>query len=158
MIDSFQGNGFIRVTGEWGINRVELTLVNVYAPCEGERKQQLWTDLIDVMQARGGELWCVMGDFNSVLSLEERKGAPGGTYAEDVECFQAFVKATSLIHLPLIGWRFTWYRPDGTSMSRLDHFLLSEGWVNAWPSLSQWALKRGLSDHCPIVMKEKVLN
>ncbi|PNX82715.1 cysteine-rich receptor-like protein kinase [Trifolium pratense] len=57
-----------------------------------------------------------------------------------------------LIDLPLIGRKFTWFKGDGHSMSRLDRFLLSEEWCLNWPNCKQLAKMRGLSDHCPLVL------
>jgi hypothetical protein len=45
---------------------------------------------------------------------------------------------------------FTWFKGDGTSMSRIDRFLLSEDWCLNFPNCFQVALLRGLSDHCPL--------
>jgi hypothetical protein len=38
------------------------------------------------------------------------------------------IETNVLIDLPLWGRRFTWFRRDERSMSRLDRFLLSESW------------------------------
>lgn len=35
----------------------------------------------------------------------------------------------NLIDLPLLGRRFTWVRPNGSVMSRLDRILVSEEWI-----------------------------
>jgi len=40
--------------------------------------------------------------------------------------FNNFIDRHALVELPFIGRRFTWYRGDGHSMSRIDRFLLSE--------------------------------
>jgi len=37
-------------------------------------------------------------------------------------------------------------------MSRLDRFLLSPSWCDAWPNCIQLATPRGLSDHVPLVL------
>ncbi|GAU37371.1 hypothetical protein TSUD_277450 [Trifolium subterraneum] len=42
--------------------------------------------------------------------------------------------------------KFTWYRGDGLSMSRLDSFLLSEDWITSYPNCVQVALPRGCDD------------
>jgi hypothetical protein len=52
-----------------------------------------------------------------------------------------------MVDLPLCGRRYTWFKGDGTSMSRIDRFLLSEEWCLQWPNCIQVALLRGLSDH-----------
>jgi len=57
-----------------------------------------------------------------------------------------------LVDLPLGGRKFTWYKGDGCSMSRLDKFLLSEEWCLLWPNCLQVTHLRGLSDHCLILL------
>ncbi|XP_019430585.1 PREDICTED: uncharacterized protein LOC109337945 [Lupinus angustifolius] len=42
-------------------------------------------------------------------------------------------------------------------MSRLDRFLLSPDWLNAWPNSTQWAINREFSDHCPVILRYKKL-
>lgn len=72
--------------------------------------------------------------------------------------FNSFVVETELIGLPLNGRRFTWSKLDGTSMSRIDHFLVSKDWLRQWPGCTQQCLEKGLYDRCPIVLGEKILN
>lgn len=37
----FQGENFIGIEGFWGVDRVQVTMVNVYAPCDLRGKRQL---------------------------------------------------------------------------------------------------------------------
>ncbi|GAU37762.1 hypothetical protein TSUD_102790 [Trifolium subterraneum] len=55
-------------------------------------------------------------------------------------------------YLPLSGRKFTWFKGDEVSMSRLDRFLLSEEWCLTWPNCKLDARMRGLSDHCPLIL------
>jgi hypothetical protein len=66
--------------------------------------------------------------------------------------FNHFIDENFLVDLPLSGRKFTWYKGDGLTMSRLDRFLLSEEWCLTWPNCTQMAHLRGLSDHCPLVL------
>jgi len=95
-------------------------LFNIYAPCEPRAKQELWASLSVRLQLLGGEK----------------------VY------FSLFIDNNGLIDLSLCGCRFTCYKGHGTSMSRLDRFLLSEEWCLQWPNCFQVALLRGLYDHC----------
>jgi hypothetical protein len=74
--------------------------------------------------------WCVGGDFNSISKVGERKGRSngGGNQSERVE-FSQFIDAMELIDIPISGKKFSWFSSDGSSMSRLDRFLLSEGFI-----------------------------
>ncbi|MCH85424.1 cysteine-rich receptor-like protein kinase, partial [Trifolium medium] len=85
-------------------------------------------------------------------SDEERRSASDGHRSADVVPFNRFIDDNNLIDLPLCGRKYTWFRGDGLSMSRLDRFLLSGEWCLAWPNCTQVARMRGLSDHCPLVL------
>lgn len=66
--------------------------------------------------------------------------------------FRDFIEL-DLIDLPIGGRKFSWYKPDGKSMSRLDRFLISPNMLSTIGKCSQLGLKRKLSDHCPILLK-----
>lgn len=102
--------------------------------------------------------WCIAGEFNSIGSESERKGVEVHTRQDEMGCFKEFMSEVGLVDLPLIGQRYTWYKPDGTAMSRLDRFLLLDMWLESWPQLSQWGMQRGLRNHYPIVLKENDVN
>ncbi|MCI07861.1 cysteine-rich receptor-like protein kinase, partial [Trifolium medium] len=74
-----------------------------------------------------------------------------GPRSSDHIPFNRFIDNSALIDLPLSGRKFTWYKGDGLSMSRLDRFLLSEEWCLTWPNCIQMTQLRGLSDHYPLI-------
>ncbi|GJS88285.1 RNA-directed DNA polymerase, eukaryota [Tanacetum coccineum] len=63
-----------------------------------------------------------------------------------------------LIDLPLKGYSYTWSIKSASKMSKLDRFLVSEGLLMLFPSLSALCLERHLSDHRPIIMREVVVD
>lgn len=83
------------------------------------------------------------GEFNSIRSKGERKGALSHFRNEEMKCFEKFVMEAKLIDLPMAGRKYTWYRSDGSTISQLDRFLVSESWLNTWPNCSQWGLQSG---------------
>jgi hypothetical protein len=70
----------------------------------------------------------VCGYFNAVRCVEERRSLRGGGGVNDFHSFNVFVDENGLIDLPLCGRRYTWFKGDGSSMSMIDIFLLSEEW------------------------------
>ena len=60
--------------------------------------------------------------------------------------------------VPWLGKKFTWYRPNGASRSRLDRFLVSHEWLATWPNSIQATLARNFPDHCPIVLRSKEID
>lgn len=98
-------------------------------------------------------LWCVVGDFNFVRAMEERCGISSGSdhFHRDTVEFNAFINSMELLDIPLTGCRFTWFRPNGQAVSRLE-------WQDMWPNCYQQVLGRDISDHCPMLIKSSNLN
>ncbi|CAJ2642357.1 unnamed protein product [Trifolium pratense] len=130
----------------------EFHVANVSAPCDDRAKQGLWDYFSARLVSLVGKKVCVWGDFNAVKHINERRSVRDGHRFSDHIPFNRFIEDNSLIDLPLMGHKFTWFKGDGVSMSRLDRFLLSEEWCISWPNCKQVAKLRGLSDHCPLVL------
>ncbi|GJS10251.1 RNA-directed DNA polymerase, eukaryota [Tanacetum coccineum] len=69
-----------------------------------------------------------------------------------------WVGETGLVDLPLEGYSFTWSLKSAAKMSKLDRFLVSEGLLSVFPSLSALCLDMHLSDHRPILMRDMVVD
>ena len=95
---------------------------------------------------------CLCGDFNSVRSVDGRKGR-GVTFCKhNYDISNTFINDSLLLDMPICGRLFTWYCSDGYSMSRLDRFLLSSNWCSVWPNSIQVDHQRGLFDHVSLVL------
>jgi len=57
-----------------------------------------------------------------------------------------------------MGKKFTWFRPNGTSRSKLDIFFMSPEWLDRWPTSTQITLPRTFSDHCPIMLRSTTVD
>ncbi|PNX80406.1 cysteine-rich receptor-like protein kinase, partial [Trifolium pratense] len=55
-----------------------------------------------------------------------------------------------VVDVPVSGKQFSWFSSDGNVMSRLDRFLVSEGFIDKGGISGQWIGERDVSDHCPI--------
>jgi exonuclease III len=154
LLFSFTGEGFVGVCVEWGVGRQSFILVNVYAKCDSASKRRLWEALPNIKDAYGDGKWCILGDFNSVCSGDERRGVNQEVVSSaDMREFMGFLDGMELVDLPTIGRRFTWCHPSGRAMSRIDRVLVSEDWLEFWGLCSLWVLPRDVSDHCPLVLK-----
>lgn len=94
----------------------------MYAPCEIVEKRRLWSRLSDLWVNSTIENWLFLGDFNDVRSADERRGVGNGPSSQrrEIEDFNAFIEEAELIDMPLSRRKFTWVRPGGRSMSRID--------------------------------------
>ncbi|MCH88921.1 transposon TX1 putative protein, partial [Trifolium medium] len=103
-------------------------------------------------------LWCLVGDFNSVVSSNERKGMDLGRSGSEMNEFRVFIDRMKLIDVPLAGKKYTWFSADGKKRSRLNRFLMSEGLLSVWGVVSQKVGDRDILDHCwkGHIFKEKL--
>ncbi|GJT80550.1 RNA-directed DNA polymerase, eukaryota [Tanacetum coccineum] len=69
-------------------------------------------------------------------------------------CFDRFIVSSGLVDVKLEGYSFTWSHPSASKMSKLDRFLVTEGIISLYPSISALCLDRHLSDHRPILLRE----
>jgi exonuclease III len=90
------------------------------------------------------------GDFNAILRSSERKGSSAVSRQGEIISFTQFVEDIEVIDIPVLGKKFTWFSSDGKSMSRIDRFLLSDGFISKFGVSGQWIGNRDISDHCPI--------
>jgi len=95
--------GNIILTGE------ELIIFNVYAPCELAAKKMLWERLLLSVINNSDCYICVCGDFNSIRSIEERKGRVVAFRQSDADVFNKFIHDSFLLDLPICGRLFTWF-------------------------------------------------
>lgn len=136
----------------------EFVIANVYASCELNAKQAIWDRLTNFILHLGDVNLCVCGDFNSVRTVDKRRGRNAVYRHVDTYCFNNFIDACFLVYLPICVRLFTWYHSDGFTISRLDRFLLSAKWCESWPNCVQVAYQRGLSDHVPLVLHVEDVN
>jgi hypothetical protein len=102
-----------------------------------------------------------VGDFNVVLHRDERRGVninPSLSSSTEIVEFQSFVNSMDLEDVPVLGRNFSWFHPNGRSMSRIDRALVSDEWISLWGTPSLWILPRVVSDHCPLVLKHNSLD
>nr|GFC53103.1 RNA-directed DNA polymerase, eukaryota [Tanacetum cinerariifolium] len=94
----------------------------------------------------------ILGDFNEVRSIDERRGSCFNPSSARV--FNHFISSSGLVDVKLRGYAFTWSHPSGSKMSKLDRFLVSEGIFSIFPSIMTLCIDRHLSDHRPILLRE----
>ncbi|KAH1131307.1 hypothetical protein J1N35_002685 [Gossypium stocksii] len=89
------------------------------------------------------------GDFNAITNKSERRNCLG--LLKGSKDFLKFIENCSLVDLPMLWRKFTWYGPENKK-SRLDRFLLDEGWFEKIEDFQQQGLNRTVSDHIPILL------
>ncbi|KAL5187611.1 hypothetical protein HKD37_05G013258 [Glycine soja] len=102
--------------------------------------------------------WCLMGDFNCVRWWWRKLVLGVRMVVGEREESNNFIMEMEIEDLPMIGRKFTWYRPNGKARSRLDRILVTSGRLNTWSGSSQVILDRNVLDHCPIPIKNNVVD
>nr|GEV77981.1 RNA-directed DNA polymerase, eukaryota [Tanacetum cinerariifolium] len=140
---------FIAIACTWIPSNSNLLIISVYAPQPRVEKRLLWNYISSLITHWQGDA-LVLGDFNEVRNAEERRGSVFNLFgAAD---FNEFISSSGLIMLE--GYSFTWSHPSACKMSKLDRFLVTEGFLSVFPHCSAISLDRHLSDHWPILLRE----
>lgn len=99
-------------TSNWKLFKVihfdlSFLLVNVYAPNSTIGKKVLWEVLDLIFEQLGVEKVVLVGYFNAILSLNEKKGGiiPPQKMMEN---FNIFVQKNALIDVQLVKGTYTW--------------------------------------------------
>jgi hypothetical protein len=146
---------FVAIEGVWIPNNMALLVISVYAPQALCDKRSLWHTLLNLISRWHGEV-VLMGDFNEVRNVNERYGSI--FCANSTDAFNSFIRDAELFDIPLGGYSFTWSNKWASKMSKLDRFLVSDGFSEMIPNLMATVLDRNLSDHRPILLKEMVVD
>ncbi|XP_071700307.1 uncharacterized protein [Rutidosis leptorrhynchoides] len=100
--------------------------------------------------------WVICGDFNEVRDQSKRQNCV--FLDRRAKWFNEFINKTHLIEVPLCGKRFTRICDNTFKFSKLDGFLIFEKFNHVWGDLSVFALERKISDHSPIILRDKDIN
>ncbi|GJW32770.1 RNA-directed DNA polymerase, eukaryota [Tanacetum coccineum] len=73
-------------------------------------------------------------------------------FISEATTFNDFIAKSGLLDFQMGNHRFTRFNREGTKMSKLDRFLVSQNFFNFWNNASVLALPRTLSDHCPVLL------
>ncbi|PNX85328.1 hypothetical protein L195_g041396, partial [Trifolium pratense] len=69
------------------------------------------------------------GDFNAISKSGERRGCGSTESPSERTEFSAFMDDFEVFDISVLGKKFMWFNSDGSTMSRLDRFLLSDGFI-----------------------------
>jgi hypothetical protein len=75
------------------------------------------------------------------------------TRSAEVGAFRTFLDEIDLVDLPILGRRYTWYKLDGSTMSRIDRMFISHDWLLKCNNSALWALNHDVSDNSPLVLR-----
>ncbi|GAU31363.1 hypothetical protein TSUD_19080 [Trifolium subterraneum] len=129
-------------------------LTVVYASPRENERSDTWIKLLDISRTIQ-ESWLMMGDFNEIMSIDEKKG---GAPVDIRRCsvFSDWINDCNLLEVHTIGTKFTWRGPKWNGHDRgfkkLDRVLCNVAWrLKLHEGLAK-VIPRGQSDHHPLVV------
>ncbi|XVF60779.1 hypothetical protein PTKIN_Ptkin08bG0075900 [Pterospermum kingtungense] len=96
--------------------------------------------------------WFVAGDFNEILSNQEKVGGlvrPAIQFAR----FREAIQDCSLLESPVLGSQYTWQRKIGQEvvLERIDRGFSTQSWLDLYPSSVEKHLITSSSDHLALL-------
>lgn len=102
---------------------VLIVVISIYSSCLFNEKRERWEAIVSIKRLHTCRLWCIFRDFNAVRRLEERRGRSlRGSNKKQITKFNKFINELQMYDIPIVRWKFTWYRLNEITMSRLDNF------------------------------------
>ncbi|XP_042944683.1 uncharacterized protein LOC122278570 [Carya illinoinensis] len=126
----------------------------VYGQPEASKRHKTW-NLLRSIKIPSDQGWFLMGDFNEVLSVNEKVGGRARTDRQ-IQEFCELLDDCGLLDLGYIGNPFTWCNkrePEHSISERLDQGLANPTWKNFYPMASVSNGSVAYSDHVPIKLQ-----
>ncbi|XP_071694353.1 uncharacterized protein [Rutidosis leptorrhynchoides] len=122
----------------------------------------IWDTLVfEIIDSTGGDFyiairgkWKHTGEESIIVNVY----GPHSDCKKRADRFNEFIVRNNLIEIAISGRKFTRISDDGLKLSKLDRFLVTDKFISLWDDLSIIALDRDLSDHCPLVLQDKVID
>lgn len=125
-----------------------------YGIADRSKRRDSWR-LLKNLASHNDKPWVVMGDFNDLLSNDEKKGGtPQPSWL--IKGFKEAVESSGLRDLGFDGHQFTWERARGSPnwvSAKLDRIFVSDSWVDLFRGARGTSLQAAKSDHLPLFLK-----
>ncbi|XP_058741766.1 uncharacterized protein LOC131614157 [Vicia villosa] len=134
------------IRGQW-------RLTCYYGFPERGRRKLAW-DMLRDLRDMSDNPWCIIGDFNDLLSQEDKRGIH---LHLNWLCngFRNAVEECNLTDISIEGYQFTWTKSRGTPHmieERLDRAMATTQWLELFPNVRLLNLPASHSDHNPIIL------
>ncbi|XP_055959787.1 uncharacterized protein LOC130014852 [Mercurialis annua] len=136
-----------------GVDGQSWRLTGFYGYPERWRRRDSW-NLIHNLSQENSAPWCVIGDFNDLLSHEEKRG--GAAHPNWlVNGFRDTILASGLLEMEATGYKFTWSRgrkDAGKVEELLDRAFVTSDWIDLFPEAKVVNQEMSTSDHLPVLL------
>jgi exonuclease III len=133
----------------------EGTITNVYGPQGQQEKIKFMDKLTQVKALVNTPNWILGGDFNMIMSLEEKAGG-SKRLEQDSGKFKTLPEQLNLVDIENSNGTFTWSNRRSGSQHvacRLDRFLVTEELIERDLCMESLILPKAGSDHWPIALQ-----
>ncbi|XP_074360805.1 uncharacterized protein LOC141701064 [Apium graveolens] len=133
--------------GRWRYN-------GYYGFPERLRRREAW-DMLKHLAGMSELPWCIIGDFNDLMTGDEKKGPVRHPRAL-LNGFSEAISECGLVDLGYNGDKFTWERFRGTDrwvQERLDRGMANNDWCEFFPNAEVIVHEMSTSDHVPIMLQ-----
>ena len=130
-------------------------LTSFYSHPETHRRRESWR-FLNTLNNQFRLPWLYFGDFNEILSQEEKSGGALRPQYQ-IEAFRDIVSKCEFIDLDFSGFNFTWCNQrEGYDRVylRLDRAFATQDWLEHFPRVRVQHLEDTTSDHCPILLTD----
>jgi len=144
--------------GEWRIGEaLQITIVNMYNAGPLTDKRVVWEEVREKRRTQNTKALCVVEDFNSIRrSREKRNVGNGDDHKREVRRFNDFIENSELVDIPMVGRKYTQYKPNGLIKIKIDQILVSREWLDKWSDSKCHILDKLMFDHCALVLKTDI--
>ncbi|GAU38731.1 hypothetical protein TSUD_208420 [Trifolium subterraneum] len=136
------------------LQRGKWRLTGFYGYPEGSRRRDSWNFLRQLSNA--SQLpWCIIGDFNDILSSDEKQGRSQRPQWL-INGFREAVSDSGLVDIHWKGYPFTWFKSLGTERAveeKLDRAMANDIWCNMFQYATVECLTTTASDHYPLLLE-----
>ncbi|XP_026417322.1 uncharacterized protein LOC113312800 [Papaver somniferum] len=125
-------------------------ITRVHADSLTIKRRSLWEYLAGISSLN--KPWMLIGDFNAVLSMEEKKGGRSPLTSAMLD-FNNCIQNCEMIQAPKTGLNFSWCNNRAGKkriVCNLDRAFYNVKWSEVFPSWDYKVGTRGTSDHSPL--------
>ena len=126
----------------------------IYARPRLSERRILWDNLKVVAQLHNLP-WLMLGDFNEVLSSEDKFGGNQVNLNMALQ-FKDCLDVCNMLDLGFVGPKYTWTNRRPISdliLERIDRCFANPSWRVLYPKATVTHLIRTYSDHCPVLIE-----
>ncbi|XP_074282427.1 uncharacterized protein LOC141606944 [Silene latifolia] len=134
----------------------EWRAVGIYGWPDAESKHLTWRMIRSLRRSSTIPI-ILFGDFNEIISLNEKEGGKDRREAQ-MDAFREALDDCALLDLGYRGSIFTWKRgnsPETLIRERLDRAVATMEWREMYPSATTFVYPLYASDHAAILIKEE---